>query len=70
MKSTATIDAAQVEEMQLSVTFTMPVKEWRALMRKQPADWPAWDLARHIAEVLEHVTMATQMQFSDPKETP
>lgn len=68
MKSAATINGPQIEAMDLTIQFTMSVSEWRKLMREQTHVWPSSDLGQHIANVLGHITKATEMRFSDPTE--
>ena len=35
-----------------TMTLTMPMEEWRALMRQLPHEWPSWKFANAIAEML------------------
>lgn len=67
-RAVARIDAKQVEDMDLDITFRMTVGEWRVLMRQMPtATWPSTDIGRYISSVLGHVTKATEMTFTEPR---
>ena len=60
MQVAAKIDSKQVEEMNLAITFTMTVAEWRRLMREQTHVHPSCTVGMKIAEVLGHITRATE----------
>lgn len=67
MRAVAKINEAQVQNMDLEISFRMTVAEWRKLMEQMPhREWPSSDLGRHIAAVLGHVTKATNATFTDP----
>lgn len=68
MRAQAKIDARQIDEMKLDITFRMKVSEWRDLMRQQPsAGWPASYLGRQISSVLGHITKSTEVTFTEPR---
>jgi hypothetical protein len=66
MRAVAKIDAKQIEEMELDITFRMRVCEWRSLMRAQEGTWPSCSVSRQIAAVLGHITKSTEKTFTDP----
>lgn len=66
MNVRAKIDDLQVENMELTISFTMPVKYWRELMRQQSSAYPAWQLSSHIAKALGHLSRATDATFTAP----
>jgi len=60
----AQIGSSQVDEMNLSLTLTMKVKEWRELMRQTDAHkWPSWQFGNAISEMLGHVVNSTDATF-------
>lgn len=63
MRTFAKIDAGQIEEMDLAITFRMSVKEWRSLMRAMPREWPSWKVSEQISSVLGHIARSTDAQF-------
>lgn len=50
MKSTFKLD--NVDEMQATMTLTMPVKEWRALRKSVKSEWPGFDFTRQIDDLI------------------
>ena len=50
MKSTFRLD--NVDEMQATMTLTMPVREWRKLNAQLAKDWPSWDFSRQITDLI------------------
>lgn len=47
-----------------TLSVTMPLKDWRALMRQQGRDWPSWDFSAKICDMLaaadKHFTVRIQ----------
>lgn len=41
------------DEMQVAMTITMPLGEWRELRKLLPETWPAYELRRHILDVVQ-----------------
>lgn len=66
MRAVAKIDNAQVEKMDLEITFRATVEEWREIMRQAKDDWPSWQLGRCISGVLGHVSRSTNATFTEP----
>lgn len=68
MRATAKIDDKQIADMDLEICFKMKVSEWRDLMREvKPTTWETRQLTNMIANVLGHVTNATNTRFVEPK---
>lgn len=64
MKTAAKLDAQQIENMEMKITFCMKVSEWRDMMRKET--WMLREFSSHIAAVLGHITRSTEMTFDCP----
>lgn len=58
MRVNAKIDDNAVENMELSITIRMPVKEWRQLMRGK---YNIACLQNKIASILGHVSRTTEI---------
>lgn len=60
MKATVKIDDNQIQKMDLSITVTMSVQDWRELMRQTPENgWPGWAFGNAIATALGHLKNST-----------
>lgn len=58
-----------IEEMELSISITMTVLEWRALMRAVPSnDYVPNRVGQLIASALGDVARACEKQYSFPQE--
>lgn len=66
MQAVAKIDRTQIEEMELSITFRMKVREWRSIMGQQAVVFPSHVLGLRIERVLKHIDNSTEMAFYDP----
>lgn len=64
------IDDKQIDAMDLTITLTMSVADWRSLMREQNHTWPACDVGRAIATALGEITKATERHYFDPRQPP
>ena len=40
------------DELVATITMTATVKQWRELYEQLPRQWPSWDVARQIGEVI------------------
>lgn len=61
------IDDKQIENMDMTITLTMTVKNWRDLMRIIPTTYPGWDVSRTIADALGDLTRATERTYVLPR---
>lgn len=49
----ATMQLTEPEKADATITITMSLREWRAVMRQLPAsEWPAWRVGEVIAKLL------------------
>lgn len=57
------------EEMEATISITMPLKEWREVMRQLPSsEHPSWRLSMLIANVLGQVEPYIAADVRDIKE--
>jgi hypothetical protein len=61
------IDDAQIDAMDMSITLTMTVKDWRELMRLIPTTYPGWDVSRTISDALGDLSRATSRSYVLPR---
>jgi hypothetical protein len=54
----------EIENVELSITVTMPLKEWRALNAQLPKAWPAWNVGALITDALSKVTKLADQYVS------
>lgn len=66
----AKIDEGRIEDMPLTLSFTMTVAEWRRAMRQTGHQHPGWEIGVAIAEVLGHIATATQQTATYPAPPP
>lgn len=65
IKTRASIQDKQLAAMELTISFTMPVKDWRELSSKQGRAYPNWDLAMKIDAVLDDLGRSTAFNVED-----
>ena len=53
------------DELVATITMTATVKQWRELYEQLPPQWPSWDVARQIGEVIS----AAQEKFYATEDT-
>jgi hypothetical protein len=66
MKAITKLDHAQVEKMDLTISITATVEEWRVIMQQPPNTYPAWEIAQRISRCLHHIAKSTEAVFTDP----
>lgn len=66
IKVRAVIDTKQIDGMDLTISLTMTVNEWRQVRAAMPDGWPGWEVAQRIDRALKYVETATQVNFVDP----
>jgi hypothetical protein len=49
----------KVEDLDVTISLTMTLAQWRQLMRQLPASWPSWKVAELIAKSVGEITTAT-----------
>lgn len=54
---------ADLEKVNVSITLTMPLEEWRKLMRDLPNNWPSWKVANLISTAIGDVARATSVIY-------
>lgn len=65
VKSAYQIDHRQIDEMDLTISITMKVSEWRVYRKAQPYTWPSCDVSRTIDGALKDVELASCKRHSD-----
>jgi cell division protein FtsI/penicillin-binding protein 2 len=65
MKTVAKIDDGQIEQMELTISVTMTVEEWRNVMRDLSQKYPMGKLAQHIAGMLGHVSKMSSATITE-----
>lgn len=66
VRATYQIDDKQIDDMNLTITFTMTVNEWRNLMSKMPTGYEPYHLRNTIATALGDITKATKQSYHYP----
>lgn len=67
MRTVAKINSTAIDEMDLTISITMRVMDWRSLMRaKDDTKWPLSELGVRISEVLGHISRSTEVDFKSP----
>lgn len=63
MKASLQIDEKQIDDMDLEISMTMRVSEWRDMMRQLPKEWPSWRVSSLISHALGHIRQATETRL-------
>lgn len=63
----ATISREQLNKADLSITFTMPVEDWRDLQKiTEGKGWPQWEFSELIGDALSDIMISTdRVSFPD-----
>lgn len=62
------IDDKQIGEMDLTISISMKVSEWRAMRSTMGTTWPCYDVMHAIDQALSQIGNATDKRFTIPKE--
>jgi len=60
------INDEQILKMDLTITFTMTVENWRALNRLIPATHPGWPFSDVICTAIGDISRATERTYMIP----
>lgn len=58
----------KIEALDVTIALTMPLSEWREVMRQQPNTYPGWKVAELIAESVGQITKATDKLVAPPEQ--
>jgi len=58
------------DEVVLEMTFTATVREWRAVQLQMTQEWPSWDFARAIREVISDSVQHVERREVDAEKMP
>lgn len=48
--------AADPDRIEMTLTVTMPLKQWRKLQEQLVSEYPSWDLSGQIADMVTQAT--------------
>lgn len=43
---------ARPDDLTATITMTATIKEWRELVKQLPRDWPSWNVASQVQQVI------------------
>lgn len=67
MRISTQANQRQIDELQLSLTITLPIKTWRELLGQMSDEWPGWELQRDVRDAMQEVIDSTNRFIQKPE---